>query len=218
MNPLLIIHTWQPDHDNGANDACRGTYLYTWGTFLTYRFVFDRSRKFENLRPDEISVDAESGIYNTSFKTRLAIQWAYEHGFTHVVYVPTDCYIIVPRLLRSMARHTVQGHDYWGFHTYDEYHIGGGSGYTITRKAMEAVLAFNVYADYEDRWIGAACKAAGIPGIHDEGYRSIEQPHQVNTITLHLSEATGVYDPEVMKNLHMQVIRGATFVDGEGPL
>src|SRR5271170_1350012 len=115
MKPLLIIHTWQPDHDNGNNDMCRGTYLYTWGRFLDHRFVFDRTRQLTDLLPDEICVDAESGMMNTSGKTRLAIQWAYEHGYTHVVYAPTDCYIIVPRLLSSMARHTDQKHDYWGF-------------------------------------------------------------------------------------------------------
>ncbi len=215
MRPLLFIHTWQPDHDNGANDMCRGTFLYTWGSFLEHRFVFDRTRRFEDLLPDEIRVDVDSGMLNTSFKTKLAIEWAYREGYTHVCYSPTDCYFIVPRLLKNLAGHALAGHDYWGFHTYDEYHIGGGSAYWLSRKAMEAVLAYGVYPDYEDRWIGSACRASGIPAIHDERYRSVEQPYLAGSVTTHLSEATGNYDPETMKNLHLRVIQGATYVDGD---
>lgn len=211
LNPLLMISTWQPDHDNGVNDMCRGTYLYTWGYFLPHLFVFDQTRKWEDLLPDEIMVPVESGLLNTSFKTKKAIQWALSEGYTHVCYCPTDCYVIVPRLLRNLADHTDYKSDYWGFHTYDEHHIGGGSAYWLSRRAMEAVLAYEVYPDYEDRWVGSACRAAGIPAIHDERYRSIEQPYLAKAITTHLSKASGDYDPEEMKNLHLRVIQGVTY-------
>jgi hypothetical protein len=211
MKPLLIIHTWEPDHVNHNNDMCRGTYLYTWGYFLDHLFVFDNTRKSEDLLPDEIRVDVPSGMFNTSFKTRKAIEVAYHAGYTHVCYAPTDCYIIVPRLLRNLADHTNAGHDYWGFHTYDEHHIGGGSAYWVSRRAMDAVLAYDVYPDYEDRWVGSACRAAGIPAIHDERYRSIDQPYLAQTITTHLSVATGQYDPETMKTLHLQTIMGSKY-------
>jgi len=215
MRPLLIIHTWQPDHDNGANDACRGTYLYTWGHFLEHRFVFDKSRKFEDLLPDEIRVEADSGMMNTSFKTKLAIKWAWDAGYTHVIYAPTDCYVFVPRLLRSLNQHQVWGDEYWGFHTYDEFHIGGGSAYCLSRAAMKEVVDYKTYPDYEDRWVGAACMNAKIIAVHDEAYRSIEQPYFPGAVTVHLSEGTGNYDPEVMKNLHMRVITGAVHTTGE---
>ena len=212
--PLLMISTWQPDHDNGANDTARGTYLYVWGHFLEHTFVFDQSRKFEDLLEDEIRVEAPSGLTNTSFKTREALTRAYVRGYSHVCYAPTDCYIIVPRLLRSIAEHTHAGHDYWGFHAYDEHHIGGGSAYTLTRKAIEAVLAYDAFPDFEDRWVGSACRAAGITAVHDERYRSIEQAYTTAAITMHLSKSTGNYDPLVMQNLHMRVIMGATHVAG----
>src|SRR6516162_7090228 len=140
-----MISTWQPDHDNGANDMCRGTYLYTWGYFLDHLFVFDRTRSFEALLPDEIRVDVDFGLTNTSYKTRKAIERAYNSGYTHVCYAPTDCYIIIPRLLRNLKEHLRAGHDYWGFHTYDEHHIGGGSAYWLSRRAMEAALAYPCY-------------------------------------------------------------------------
>jgi hypothetical protein len=218
INPLLIIHTWQPDHDNGANDMCRGTYLYTWGYFLDHLFVFDKSRQFEALLPDEIRVEANSGMMDTSFKTKEGIAVAHARGYSHVCYAPTDCYFIVPRLLRNLFMHIEQGHDYWGFHTYDEHHIGGGSAYWLSRRAMEAVLAHDAYADYEDRWVGAACRAAGIAAVHDESYRSIEQPYFENASTVHLSKGTGNYDKETMKNLHLRVVTGAAYSTGETTL
>ena len=209
---ILLVSTWKPDHDNGVNDVCRGTYIYTWGSFLPYRFVFDRTRSYEDLLPDEIRVEAESGLLNTSFKTQQAVAWAYEQGYDYVCYAPTDCYIIVPRLLRSLRWHHDHGHHYWGFHTYDEHHIGGGSGYFLSRKAMEAVMWFDVYPDYEDRWVGTACQHARIAAVHDELYRSVEQPYMPDTITTHLSKNSGDYDPESMRNLHMRVIQAATYV------
>ena len=215
MRPLLIIHTWQPDHDNGANDMCRGTFLYTWGSFIEHRFVFDITRKYEDLLPDELAFPVHSGMMNTAFKTKMAIQWAFTEGYTHVCYSPTDCYFIIPRLCRNLKEHCKDGHDYWGFHTYDEHHIGGGSAYWLSRRAMEAVLAYDAYGDYEDRWVGSACSASGISAIHDERYRSVEQPYLASAITTHLSQATGKYDPETMKNLHLRVIQGATYVDGD---
>lgn len=218
MRPLLLISTWQPDHDNGNNDMCRATYLYTWGTFLDRRFVFDKTRKLEDLLPDEIRVEADSGLLNTSYKTKQAIQWAHERAYTHVCYCPTDCYIIVPRLLKNLTEHfwhtgsgAGDGHDYWGFHTYDEHHIGGGSAYWLSRRAMEAVLAYDCYPDYEDRWVGSACRAAGLEAVHDERYRSVEQPYKADAITTHLSISSGNYDKETMRNLHLRVITGATY-------
>ena len=215
VKPLLMISTWRPDHENGANDMCRGTYLYTWGTFLPHVFTFDHTRRYEDLLPDEIRFDVESGLLNTSFKTKQAIKWAYERKYTHVCYCPTDCYIIVPRLLRNLAEHAGSAHDYWGFHTYDEHHIGGGSAYVLSRRAMEAVAAFDCYPDYEDRWVGSACLAAGLEAVHDERFRSIEQPYLAETITTHLSTSSGNYDPETMRNLHERVIKGATYVRGD---
>src|SRR6185369_14008452 len=110
VRPLLMISTWQPDalpkgRVDSPNDVCRGTYLYTWGAFLEHRFVFDKTRQYEELLPDELRFDVDSGLLNTSFKTKQAIKWAYERKYTHVCYCPTDCYIIVPRLLRNLAEH-----------------------------------------------------------------------------------------------------------------
>ena len=197
---------------------CRGTFLYTWGHFLEYRFVFDNTRKREHLLHDEIRVEVDPGQLNTSFKTKEAIEWAFIHGYTHVCYAPTDCYFIIPRLLRNLEEHVISRHDYWGFHSYDEHHIGGGSAYWLSAYAMKKVIEYRAYPDYEDRWVGSACRDALIPAVHDERYRSIEQPYRADTITTHLSEATGVYDPEVMKNLHLRVIKGATYVTEEPTL
>lgn len=215
MKPLLIMHTWQPDAENGHNDMCRHTFLYTWGAMLEHRFVFDQTRPFASLLEDERRVGVASGMFNTSFKTKLAVTAAYAEGYSHVCYAPVDCYFLIPRLLRNLKMHKAQGDHYWGFHTYDEEHIGGGSAYWLDRRAMEAVLAFEAYPDYEDRWVGAACKAAGIKAVHDYRYRSIEQPYEADSVTMHLSESTGNYDPEVMKNMHMRVVIGSTYNTGE---
>jgi len=50
-----------------------------------------------------------------------------------------------------------------------------------------------------------------LEAVHDERYRSIEQPYLGSAITTHLSTASGVYDPNTMANLHERVIKGTTY-------
>jgi hypothetical protein len=115
-----------------------------------------------------------------------------------VFIVPTDCYVVVPRLLASGFEKL----DYTGYQVPGEGHIGGGSGYWLSRRAMEAVATAEPEIDYEDRWVGHVLYVAGIKAIHDSRYWSWEQPYPEGAITEHLSRGTGVYEPNWMIDEH----------------
>ena len=196
MNPIILIAAYQGYKARGDQDACRATYLKEWGHLIPHMFVYDRDYK-DACAPDEIIVDAPTGFMECVFKTHLGVQWALEHGYDHVFSVPTDCYILVPRLLASGYGPL----SYTGFQA-DEGHIGGGSGYWLDGRSMEIVADAKPVLDYEDRWVGSVLRAAGVTPVHDSRYQSIEQPYRQDWITMHLSKATGVYDPYWMGAHH----------------
>ena len=202
MKPIILISAYQGYKARGDQDACRRTYLKEWGHLISYRFVYDREYKDE-CAPDEIIVDAPTGFMECVFKTHQGVKWALENGYDYVFSAPTDCYIIIPRLLVSGYEKL----DYTGFHAYDEHHIGGGSGYWLSKRAMEAVAAAKPRVDYEDRWVGSIVLAAGMKAVHDPRYWSWEQPFPEGAITKHLSQGTGVYDPKWMVDEHNTFMR-----------
>ena len=197
MNPIILIAAYQGYIARGDQDACRKTYLKEWGHLIPHRFVYDR--EYEGpLEYDEIRVDCPTGFMECVFKTHRGVTWALENGYDYVFSAPTDCYIIIPRLLAS-------GYDildYTGFQVPGEGHIGGGSGYWLSKRAMEIVAAATPWLDYEDRWVGAILHNSGIRPVHDPRYWSSEQPPVDGAITSHLSRATGVYSPRWMVDLH----------------
>ena len=211
-HPKIIIGivTYPPDLKNGRIDACRDTWIQEWladaslpsgakRSDLHWAFFFDNTHK--NPAWDEKILDAPTGLMYTSFKTWRLAQWALEHDYDYAFIVPTDCYVCVPRLLVSGFEST----EYTGYHAYDEPHIGGGSGYWLGRRSLQAVASYGPYADYEDRWVGAACRARGIEAVHDPRYWSTEQPWLRGIITAHLSTGEpAYYEPTWMRQYHKQ--------------
>ena len=196
MKPIILISTYQGSMDRGDNDAIRETYIKEWGDLIPHRFVYDE--KIQELRDDEISVPSPTGFMNGAFKTQLAVRWAVHNRYDYAFIVPTDCYIIMPRLLASGYEKA----NYIGYQVPDEGHIGGGSGYWLSCRAMVAVVAAEPRIDYEDRWVGNVMRAAGITPVHDPRYWSWEQPYPEGAITEHLSRGTGVYEPNWMIDEH----------------
>ena len=196
MKPIILLAAYQGYKARGDQDACRDTYLKEWGHLIPHRFVYDREYA-DPLADDEIRVDCPTGFMECVFKTHQGVKWALENGYDYVFSAPTDCYIIIPRLLASGFEKL----DYTGFQA-DEGHIGGGSGYWLSKSAMEIVAARSPILDYEDRWVGTVLRENFIRGVHDPRYWDIGQPWQEGIITVHLSKATGVYDPLWMVNQH----------------
>ena len=202
MKPIILIAAWQGYKARGDQDACRETYLKEWGHLIPHRFVYDREYKDE-CAPDEIIVDAPTGFMECVFKTHLGVKWALEEGYDYVFSVPTDCYIVIPRLLAS----GYEKFDYTGYQVPGEGHIGGGSGYWLSKRAMLIVANSEPELDYEDRWVGNALRTYDILGIHDPRYWSSEQVRPDDIITAHLSLATGIYEPNWMREMHEKFLR-----------
>ena len=201
LKSIIFVCTYPPDLASGKLVAVRDTWATYWPGIFPVKYVFDNTHK--NPAPDEIILDVPTGLLNTSFKTHEIAKWALDHDYDYAFLVPTDCYVAVDRLAKSGFEKV----DYTGFHSYDEHHIGGGSGYWLSKKSLMAVAGFEPYPDYEDRWVGTACKAANIFAVHDSRYRSWEQPPVKGAITKHLSRATNDYDPLWMYMTHEKYLQ-----------
>lgn len=181
----------QRDQANGANAACRGTFLRQW--LPNYRFIIGGTAH----AADELAVPALDDYGSLQFKQRAAYAWAFDAGCEHVFVAFTDTYIHVPRL----AHCGFEQHDYMGLRCkHGEDHLSGGNGYWLSRKAMGVILDADpiphVQGDQADYFL---LRRAGIAGVDDHRFG--------DTITRHLSTATGVYDPAWMYDTHKEMTR-----------
>jgi hypothetical protein len=142
---------------------------------------------------DEIFLDVPDDLHSLSLKTLGMIVWTLEHGYDHSFKGDTDTYICIPRLLAS----GFEKHDYSGcVQGLDQGRIDavyGGTGYWLSRRAMEAVVRgkeSKVAAGYtEDWWVCQILVPVGIIPFNDPRYRIITtligpQPNN-DTITCH---------------------------------
>lgn len=168
---------------------------------------------------DEIVLNCDDSYQGLPFKTQAIVRWALDHDHDFTFFCDDDTYACIPRVLKS----GFAGHDYSGFfypcvsckpekpepdgycHCVTEEgeriysYASGGSGYWISRKAMEIVAAAQFIADPlddnkekrssrgEDLQVGWALGRAGIRCHCDERYR-LRWPgprRDNNYITLH---------------------------------
>jgi len=196
MKPIILIHATPQDQKRGIVQAIRNTWVHEWGDLIPHRFIYDRTFPFRPIDDEEV-FDVEPGYWVMMEKTKAACQWALNRDYTHVFVICSDTYVVVPRLLKS----GYADHDYSG-HRADEGHAGGGCGYWLSVPAMQAVIRWPTYADYEDRWVGVACGGAGIQCFHDPRYWGYVHPWLEGIITVHLHQGDGMFNPIDLLNLH----------------
>ncbi len=147
---------------------------------------------------DTVFLDVDDGFPSLPFKTGAALRWALAEGYDYVFKCDTDTYARPERLLAS----GFEASDYAGYFRYDPgpgAYASGGSGYWLSRKAMEIAADYAFFLDHqnherfepstrgEDLQVGWAMRDAGILCRKDERYRlTAPGPTARNyTITLH---------------------------------
>ncbi|GEM_PF-5548334 len=196
MNPVILIHTTPRDKNNGIVAAVRESWAGEWKELISHYFMYDQTYEGP-AEEDELIFDEPAGYWVMMHKTKAAVEWALAAGHDYVFIICSDSYVIVPRLLVS----GYEKHDYTG-HRADEGHAGAGCGYWLSGRAMQAVLDFPTFPDYEDRWVGAACRAAGIECHHDPRYWGAVLPYLPGIITVYLHQGAGKMNPLQMIDQH----------------
>lgn len=115
------------------------------------------------------------------FKTQSICRWALANAYDYIFKCDTDTYVHVPRLLASGYEQWDYSGYYRGNHEVPGGYASGGSGYWLSRRAMEVVANTEMQLDWidgdrgyvcgEDLQVGRAMLRAGIICYWDERYR-----------------------------------------------
>ena len=200
IKPIILVMSCARDRANGRQQAAEETWMRSWGWIVPHRFVLGRDCAGIGL-PWELIVPAPDDYNGVVDKFQMARGWALTGGYTHIFHACIDTWINVPKLMVS----DFEKHDYTGYRC-DEGHGSGGMGYWLSAKAARAVMVAQAPPGvYEDLWVGAVLRDAGIPLFEDRRYSSPANPNRPpDEITLHLSRGTDNYDPTWMRVVHQQ--------------
>ena len=170
MKLLYAIKSCLHDLDRGFHDVIRNT----WGRDITegtLRFFVGGPER-TTLFSDEVQLDCPDGYHDLPHKTRTIFSWAIKQQYDFCWLGDTDTFLIPRKLMDS----DFQNYDYMGVNSRpwgvpfdytsrdrngtERFHAGcypwasGGYGITISRKAMELVVAVEPTFWAEDMQIG----------------------------------------------------------------
>lgn len=165
MKPLIAIESCH--RDRWCHAQIRDTWLSAPAADTRF---FLGVPKEPDAEADETFLDVpDGGGSELRLKILGSISWALANGYDNLFRCDTDTYVHVPRLLAS----GFERHDYSGFVQGDDS-VFGGTGYWLSRRAMEALLARGEIAacsGAEDWWVRYVLRQAGILPFHDPRYR-----------------------------------------------
>lgn len=202
--------------DRPLEDAHRESCM---GDLCDYRYFlggYPAPPRYATAR-DEVWFEKVGDDYaSLPFKTQEICRYALGLGYDYIFKADVNTYIHVPRLLRT----NYWKHDYIGFyrgnHEIPGGYASGGSGYWLSRRAMEIVANTEMQLDYidgergyvrgEDLQVGRALFANGIVCHWSEAYRLDDQyPAPWNSIITNHDVRNPNNGPQ-MRKMHEQVL------------
>jgi len=132
VKPLLAILTCHAFKEQ--QDACRDTWLKTWGKEIDYRFFIGDPKK--RAKKDEVYLPVPDNYESLPLKLFYTMKWTLERDYTNLFKADDDTYVHIPRLLAS----GYQYHDYCGS-ARQLFYAAGGCGYWLSRRAMKILVA-----------------------------------------------------------------------------
>jgi hypothetical protein len=189
---------------NGNNQAMRETWLPLLSAHpnVDYRFFVGLNQT--ETQEDTVRLRVCDDYKSLPLKTRESARWAIDRGYSHLYRCFTDTCVQPSRLLdafredRDYCGHFPGGYgpgpDARGHYCY----ASGGPGYWLSRRACEEVVKAEPDHWAEDLWLGDVMGRAGIEGVHDDRYFFKWSRPKSDTISVHLSRGTNVYDKSWM--------------------
>jgi hypothetical protein len=175
--PLIMVMCNHKNHDRPA--AIRNTWAQDTNGIV--KFFFGKTNDTCRMQyPDEVFLDVPDDYESLPLKVQAAFKWAVDHGYTNSLKIDDDTYVVPSRLLTS----GFEAHDWIGRinHQPDGHYCSGGSGYWLSKRAMEIVANAKLDDDWaEDRSIGRILRNAGIKPQNDKRYTLY--PFQGETLT-----------------------------------
>lgn len=152
---LIGIKSCVKDRERGCHDAIRNSWAkYLVGADLRF-FVGGPS-----LADDEVSLDVPDDYASLPHKVKAMSQWALRYGYSRVFFCDNDTFVHPVRLMTLLQDcGDYYGRFYWysrePWATSGPFRFAfGGTGYSLSRRAMNLVAGAEVDRSNEDEWIG----------------------------------------------------------------
>jgi len=184
MKVLIAIASCNRDSKNGYNQTVRDTWLS--GHNVDYKFFLGAGSA--EPKSDEVILPCPDDYLSLPYKTLEILKWALSNGYDYVYKCDTDTFVMLERLLSS----GFEEYDYVG--TFNEKlgkpnvvygtlfsWASGGSGYWLSKKAAEVIIANGVNEKAvcprlripcEDLWVGQLLG----PGIQSAAIKAWDNP------------------------------------------
>lgn len=166
----------------GYEQAIRETWAKEIPEGIDHKF-FLGCPKLSNAFPDEESLSVDDSFHGITKKTVGIFLWSLERGYDYVFKSDLDT-LIRPALLATCG---FEQHDYMGGRNH--YFASGGSGYWLSKKAMQFVVNYPISTGpEEDVHTARALTEKGIELCGDDRFKFCPGDHMDDrTITFHLS-------------------------------
>lgn len=185
-----------------CEQSVRDTWVSEIPTGVDYKFFLGRRQGIHDASyryaGDEIYLDVDDSFHGVTEKTVAIYNWALSLGYDYVFKCDLDTLIRPMLLLRS----SFAEHDYVG--GYNEGFASGGSGYWISKRAMEYVVQGTYEPGPAEDWnIANILRDNGIK-VHGDDRYVFRPGYKMDdhTITYHLSSIRQwgkvPYDPKWM--------------------
>jgi len=115
------------------------------------------------LTEDEVLLDVSDRYSALRLKVEKMFDWIRPREYDYTFKCDTDTFVHVPRLLKS----GYEQHDWIAFQC--NY---GGSGYWLSRKAIEMLTKIKIDHFREDGWVGTVLLQQGLKPFQDPRYHS----------------------------------------------
>ncbi len=146
-------------------------------------------------RQDEVILQVPDDYRHIAVKVRAIFQYALAKEFDYVFKCETDSYVVVDRLLKSgFAKHDILG-------GAAGRNIAGGSGWWMSKKAMQAVVNDPINTWSDDCWFPTLLRNKGFNVSHDQRYSDDRVSRSNDLISTHTGFKVG-YDTSRMYRLH----------------
>lgn len=143
-------------------------YLPAFERYVSLKFFYGSpSSEPRQLFNDEVFLGVPDGYSSLPQKVKAIYQWALGKGYDYVFKCDDDTFLYLDRLMAS----GFEGHDYLGY-CYPSHgnYISGGTGYWLSRKAMEILALSDPEGWAEDKWVGLTLGKHGIKPTRDARY------------------------------------------------
>jgi hypothetical protein len=193
-NLIAVLSCWR-------NEEAVQVIRETWAKDSPVEVKFFYGGQRRELLNDEVALDVPDTYATFAQKVKAMMVWALTNGYTHVLKADDDVYV-VPSRVRFSGDHA-------GFLTPQGY-IHGGSGYVVSKRAMQVLVKSEISEISEDGWVSSVLGKLFAPENRDDHTyvrRVFKDPLPELPTKKNLLAVVAEFAPVELKQVHRQFVR-----------